>query len=376
MKFIVNTIPSIPDQRDYPFVPKRTSGFAPSLDLLPDVEEVEDQADYGTCVANGSLSQCEMLAKRHGVSTDLSRMFVYANGRAITGLPPEQPGMIPRDAMKALYRYGAPIETAWPYLPEYQHTIAPDGVFQLADATKVRRYEAVVVSWLFGSLEQPEKIMRIKAALDEGLSVGIAMTVTQSIYGLAGPWRTHQYKLLNQSPIAGGHYMVIIGYDDSVGMWLVQNSWGPGWGDGGFCGLPYAIVDEMMFESWVIRDFAGYRIQESEGIKLELINRFRIDARIIPPVSRIGESVNIWIGAKTPDGTVYLREPGLDDVFTPLSGNNYKPCQTLTLEESTPVTVVRWRNLSTLAGTKVYLAYGHTPFDWQMQMIGIVPQFP
>ena len=41
------------------------------------------------------------------------------------------------------------------------------------------------------------------------------------------------------SGIDGGHCIVIVGYDDSKKAWLVRNSWGTGWGMGGYCWFGY-----------------------------------------------------------------------------------------------------------------------------------------
>jgi C1A family cysteine protease len=38
----------------------------------------------------------------------------------------------------------------------------------------------------------------------------------------------------------GGHCMLIVGYDDAQGAFLVRNSWGEGWGMAGYCWMPYA----------------------------------------------------------------------------------------------------------------------------------------
>ena len=39
--------------------------------------------------------------------------------------------------------------------------------------------------------------------------------------------------------VAGGHCIVIVGYDDSKQAWLVRNSWGTGWGMAGYCWFGY-----------------------------------------------------------------------------------------------------------------------------------------
>ncbi len=37
----------------------------------------------------------------------------------------------------------------------------------------------------------------------------------------------------------GGHFMLVVGYDDGLGAWLVKNSWGTGWGMGGYGWIGY-----------------------------------------------------------------------------------------------------------------------------------------
>jgi len=45
------------------------------------------------------------------------------------------------------------------------------------------------------------------------------------------------------SGVAGGHCIVIVGYDDSKQAWLVRNSWGTGWGMAGYCWFGYGQAD-------------------------------------------------------------------------------------------------------------------------------------
>jgi hypothetical protein len=47
------------------------------------------------------------------------------------------------------------------------------------------------------------------------------------------------YKRAASATYAGGHVMLAVGYDDTLGCWIVKNSWGTGWGDGGFGLIAY-----------------------------------------------------------------------------------------------------------------------------------------
>jgi hypothetical protein len=39
--------------------------------------------------------------------------------------------------------------------------------------------------------------------------------------------------------VEGGHYMLIVGYDDMQGCWIVKNSWGAAWGEDGYARIGY-----------------------------------------------------------------------------------------------------------------------------------------
>jgi len=63
--------------------------------------------------------------------------------------------------------------------------------------------------------------------------------------------------------IAGGHAVVVVGYDDTkkiqntnpggveaTGAFLIRNSWGTGWGQAGYGWLPYEYVRQSLAEDW------------------------------------------------------------------------------------------------------------------------------
>jgi hypothetical protein len=69
------------------------------------------------------------------------------------------------------------------------------------------------------------------------------------------PWREHRWGDL-PSLIDNGytHAVCLVGFDDDAKCWLVENSWGAEWGDGGFFGIPYDQMSYMHEEMWNINE--------------------------------------------------------------------------------------------------------------------------
>jgi C1A family cysteine protease len=55
--------------------------------------------------------------------------------------------------------------------------------------------------------------------------------------------------------LLGGHAVLAVGYDDASQRFIVRNSWGEGWGQGGYFTMPYAYLGDRSLASdlWTIR---------------------------------------------------------------------------------------------------------------------------
>jgi C1A family cysteine protease len=53
----------------------------------------------------------------------------------------------------------------------------------------------------------------------------------------------------------GGHAMLIVGYNQKKEEFIVRNSWGPNWGYGGYCYMPwaYCLFGERVDDFWVVK---------------------------------------------------------------------------------------------------------------------------
>jgi C1A family cysteine protease len=58
--------------------------------------------------------------------------------------------------------------------------------------------------------------------------------------------------------VLGGHAVLAVGYDDADQRFLVRNSWGTKWGNGGYFTMPYAYLTERNLSSdfWTLRTVA------------------------------------------------------------------------------------------------------------------------
>lgn len=54
--------------------------------------------------------------------------------------------------------------------------------------------------------------------------------------------------------VDGNHFLLIIGWNDEKGAWLVKNSYGEGWGESGFGWIKYGSNNIGQFGAWVMAD--------------------------------------------------------------------------------------------------------------------------
>jgi len=58
------------------------------------------------------------------------------------------------------------------------------------------------------------------------------------------------YEKTANASLEGYHCICVVGYDDTQKCWIVKNSWGTNWGDGGFIKIRYGQADLLIDSSW------------------------------------------------------------------------------------------------------------------------------
>ncbi len=118
MKYRYGWVPDIPDRRDYLYSAIRPVIRLPGkVDLRGGCSTVEQQGNLGSCTAQALAGNIEFLDKEiDGAYTDVSRLFIYYNERAIMGTVDYDSGASLRDGIKTLKNDGSCSESIWPYV--------------------------------------------------------------------------------------------------------------------------------------------------------------------------------------------------------------------------------------------------------------------
>lgn len=233
------------DHRDFKFKASYGIGSLPSkVDLRNALSAVEDQKTIGSCVAQGIVGALEYHEKKNGVPyEDLSRLFLYYNTRVIQGTVREDSGCEIRLALKALSKQGICKESFWKYDCRRYRTEPPEKCY-----TDGLRYTNISYYRLSTASE-------IKSALTEGYPVVFGAELFSSFMSEEVA-KTGSVQLPVENDMSeGGHCMLIVGYDDSTGRFIVRNSWGKKWGQKGYCTMPYGYIGNrnLAGDFWVVK---------------------------------------------------------------------------------------------------------------------------
>lgn len=239
------------DPRDYKFkaerlAPLQTVYLAHTYNL----GKVFDQGDLGSCTANGLAfaGYFDLLNKNvtKTVSPFIpSRLAIYYWERALEGTVTEDAGAEIRDGVKVININGLPSEDLWPY------TVSQ---FAVAPPASCVTYGAKLTALRYESVDNTNKQLII-TALVQGLPVVFGTTVYSS-FMTEEVEQTGIVPMPNTATeqVQGGHCMVIVGYDVTLDAFIVRNSWGTGWGQGGYCRIPAAYITsaDLCSDFWVV----------------------------------------------------------------------------------------------------------------------------
>jgi len=264
-KYILSgVIPEPHDSRDFILaVPLEAAKNLPSrIDLRQYTGAIEDQLYTSSCVANATVSALEMLLERSGKFLHLSRLFNYYNIRKdYSNLRGIDGGAYLSDGFKSVYSLGIPAETTWEFNPQLVNTEPTQAAYTEALGRKVQRYERVGKFTIKTPVDDSYSVDMVKASLAMGYPVTVALVVNSTIFSvkgnLASPECKYKQIVNDDYPSAGGHAVVLVGYDDALGGFITENSWGETWGDQGYGIISYEVMKADCFDAWTCTAFDG-----------------------------------------------------------------------------------------------------------------------
>jgi uncharacterized protein YkwD len=211
----------------------RATDLPSRVDLRPQDGPILDQSDLGSCVFNAIAGVGQFVMSKAGAASYVaSRLFGYYLGRQLEGTISSDSGISIADGMTVAATDGLPPETDWPYDISRFAQKPP----QIAYADGLKHLATQVMSLDNTSL------ITLKSSLAQGWPFVAGATLYES-------FESDQVARTGQVPmpgpgeqIAGGHAFVVLGYDDSTGLFLCRNSWGTGWGMSGYFTISYSYL--------------------------------------------------------------------------------------------------------------------------------------
>lgn len=232
------------EKPDYSFSeklrPKLTAVWPGDVDMSEHTTET-NQYWAGSCVGNSTADAVELLNSVEGLpKVQLSRLFLYTLCRNMMDTDNDGRGDIDKDegtyirlAFDILSRFGIcrediPVSKGgWPYDLQKLHTLPSLKAMRAATGHRIHSYYRIDETG-------QDRVEAILAALRAQHPVVFGTLVTKGFTqrrdaGPIGPPKDGE-------AIAGGHAMMLCGYDRTKGF-LMHNSWGKAWGEDGFAYL-------------------------------------------------------------------------------------------------------------------------------------------
>ena len=269
-EFKVGAIQSPADPRDYLYKTFRQPvGLPNRFSRRHLFGPVRDQGVYGTCVGFGAggVKDGQEAVNYPGGGLEVSPLYIYTYCKQMDGMPHAE-GTYPRVAMQVLHTLGVCKELTFPYSRMKPGLNAiPTGANDEAKQFKIGAYARV------------QTIKEVKQALvDDGPVLGAVLVCENFMNPAPGGMID-----IPEGIVYGGHAVCVVGYDDSktwrghTGFFEDRNSWGPNWGDNGYCWIPY--------------DFFNFRLDTGQPVWMESWSSVDV---ILPPLQ--AKEIIMWAG--------------------------------------------------------------------------------
>lgn len=246
LKSTLDTLPDSIDLRDWVYHPALLP-VPPTLVNCARVPLILDQGQDGACTGFALAAVANYLLHNQGQTRRVSAHMLYALARRYDEWPGQwYEGSSARGAMKGWLRHGAAQPALWdaaltmtpPVVEDAMQ--CPGGAYYRVNHRQVRDMHSALaeVGILYATL-----------MVHDGWSEPGPDTVTLTYQERGKPRQLTLPVITRRGRADAGHAVAIIGY--AAQGFIVQNSWGPGWGAKGFALLPYEDYMLHATDVWV-----------------------------------------------------------------------------------------------------------------------------
>ncbi len=251
----------MPRMRDHVYeAPAETLAALPAnVDLRDRFPPVFHQGHLHSCTANAVVAVIQFLQQtgQHAETAPLSRLFLYYNARKRCGTEGTDGGSRIRDALKSINTVGVCDEPQWPY--PWPTPVDRDQVHALAAVLPPDRCYQGATQHQLRYQRLRREMAQLKGCLASGYPFVFGFSMSEAFNKSDPDLVGGQLPLPPPDEALGaGHAVVAVGYDNARDCFLIRNSWGPDWGIGGHCLMPYAFLmhPHRASDFWTIRSFA------------------------------------------------------------------------------------------------------------------------
>jgi len=238
----------LPDPRDLMYDPLRVKFDQNGVDLRSQFPPVYSQGSLNSCSANALAGAIAFDQQRNdNVRFRPSRLFIYYVSRRIVSKNNVEYdcGASIRDSIKAVARLGVPQEKTWPYLIRQLRSKPSSQAFREAISerkTVLRSYARI-----------NQNIDMLRACLAEGYPFIFGFVVFDRFETVKSSGIISLPKAKDKPQ--GQHAALAVGFDNTSKCFIVRNSWGVNWGDGGYGYMPYEYIvhEEWAHDFWMLR---------------------------------------------------------------------------------------------------------------------------
>ncbi|MFC4078315.1 C1 family peptidase [Salinithrix halophila] len=284
---------------------KKTNVLPAKVDLRQYFSPIRSQGRFGTCVAFATTGLREYYIGRNSSARGseisyLSPLYIYY---------PKGPkdGMALDSAFRVMVRKGVTPETERPYDLDPENTAQFSAPLTPLQNKNAKPYQIEDYRMIWGS----RMIDEIKQAVANGDPAMVGIDVYPNFdatpsSGIVPP--------VGEKKSRGGHALVVAGYDEENQWFILRNSWGNRFGDGGYVYMKYDILKEMDHGYALIAEPYANQTYPPQGVN-------------VTDTSTLDTSVRFEVSAIDADSYELYRDDQLVKTFTgtQVSDENLEP---------------------------------------------------